>query len=185
MRLETHASLAKLDEAHKAADRAQLFRSAERLSHLQREFIRFKDLGDGRPEMARRLVRKIERAEEVLHEEHEDVDAASRSSWRARRGLISVCALFGAQLVNLATQLLMPDAFGTVPDFLKGYVHQSIAVALTALAAFPIRDFLIAYRFAKAKEMADGALGGLKKELLASLGSLKMEKEAGAKPGAQ
>ncbi len=176
-RLEGHATLARIGEAHLAADRSQLFRTGDQLSHIRHDFMRFKDLGEGRPEMARRLVRKIERAEETLAEEHGDVGTANRYEWRGRRGLIAVCALFGAQLVNLATQLFIPDATAGLPDFMSGYTHRALAAALLALAAFPIRDFVFAYRFNKAKELGEGALAEAKKELLASLGSEKLKEE--------
>ncbi len=173
-RLEGRATLARIGEAHLAADRSQLFRTGDELSHIRHDFMRFKDLGEGRPEMARRLVRKIERAEETLAEEHGDVGTANRYEWRARRGLIGVCALFGVQLANLATQLLIPDATAGMPEFLGGYAHRALAAALLALAAFPVRDFIFAYRFGKAKELGEGALAEAKKELLSSLGSERM-----------
>lgn len=175
--LEGHEALARLGEAHKAADRSQLFHTGEQLSRIQRDFMRYKDLGECRPEAARRLVRKIERAEETLASEHEDVGTANRYEWRSRRGLIAVCALFGAQLVNLATQLLMPEAAAGVPDSLRGYTHRALAAALLALAALPIRDFVFAHRFSKAKELGEGALAGTKKELLESLGTERMKED--------
>lgn len=184
-RLEAHAAIAKLGEAHRAADRSHLFRTGDHLARIQRDYIRFKDLGEEKPGMARRLVGRIEHAEETLAEEHGDVGSADRAEWRARRGLIAVCALFAAQAVNLAMQILKPDEFGFVPDSLRGYTHRALAAALLALAAFPVKDFIFSYRFGKAKEMAEGALGEVKKELLASIGSEKVREGARARHGAE
>ncbi len=177
MRRDAHAALASLEQAHREADRAQLFRTAEQLSRIKSEFIRFKDLGEGRPQTARRLVGRIERADACLEEEHEDVGIANRYEQRSRRGLITVCALFGLQLANMASQILEPEAFGWVPDFLKGSVHQTLALVITALAAFPVRDFVFAYRFGKAKELASSALAGVKKEVLSGIGSERLASE--------
>jgi hypothetical protein len=161
--------LARLGDARLSAERFQLFRTAERLSDIQRELIRFKDAQDG--PKAHALIRGIEEAKEGFATEYEEVGVSNRAGWRSRRGLISVCALFAAQAANLGILLFSPETFGSLPDAVRTVANRYIAAALVALAAFPVRDFAFSYRFGKVKDDVESVLGDIKKEALAYLGS--------------
>jgi hypothetical protein len=171
---EGRIALTRLGELHTSADRFQLFRSAQDIARIQREFMRFKDSeGRQKDSRARSLVARIERAESKVAQEHDDVGTANSSAWRSRRGLVSSCVLFAAQLANLAALALKPETFGFLPDALREHANASLAAAILALALFPIRDFVFVYRFNKVKEDSENVLGGLKNEVLAYLGTLK------------
>lgn len=168
--------LARLGDVHRNADKFQLFRTAQDVSRIQRELIRFKDSEeDESPERARRLITRIERAQTRAETEHEDVALSNNSAWRSRRGLIAACGLFAAQLTNLVILLVKPETLTEMPDILRDHVNTLAGWVILALASFPIRDFIFVYRFNRIKEDCEKVLTDLKKELLVYLGSLKKE----------
>lgn len=161
---QRYGRLMKVSEAARDANSFGLFLTGNRLEGLQHEMTRFQAaperLKAGRAE---RVIKRAERAEEKLEDEHTDVGLAHNVKWRARRGLITACALFAAQLATAAVTVLKP---WFTPDFLEKYHPTTIVGAvILALAAFPVRDFIFVHRFERLKERVGAVLEDVKADM--------------------
>jgi len=171
---ERYLRLMKVSDAARSANSFGLFRTGNGLERIQRELAHFPTLPDKiRPQRAERIIEHVEKAEARLEDEHSDVGLAHNVKGRSRRGLVASCVLFAAQVATAFVTVLKP---WFTPDILEKYHPTSIAgLAILALAAFPIRDFLFVYRFEKVKEKT----GTVLEEIKADMRKERDKKDAG------
>jgi hypothetical protein len=162
--VDRYRRLMKVSDAARSANSFGLFRTGNGLERIQRELARFQAIPEKlRAGKAERIIAHVEKTEARLEDEHSDVGLAHNVKWRSRRGLIASCALFAAQVATAFVTVLKP---WFTPDFLEKYHPTSIAgLAILALAAFPIRDFLFVYRFEKLKERTGAVLEEIKADM--------------------
>jgi len=162
--MERYRRLMRVSDAVRSANTFGLFRTGNGLERIQRELAHFPTLPEGvRANKAERIIEHVEKAEARLMDEHSDVGIAHNVKGRARRGLIMSCALLAAQLATAAIAAFKP---WLTPEILEKYHPTTLAgIAILALAAFPIRDFLYAYRFEKTKERICRVLQEVKNDM--------------------
>lgn len=162
--MERYRRLMKVSDAARSANSFGLFQTGNSLERMQRELAHFPTLPDrARARKAERIIEHAEKAEERLEDEHSDVGLAQHVKGRSRRGLIVACGLFAAQLMTAAVAAFKP---WLTPEILEKYHPTTLAGAVIfALAVFPARDFLFAYRFEKLKEKIGVVLEEIKADM--------------------
>ena len=162
--MERYRRLMRVSDAVQSAKKFYLFRTGNCLERIQRELAHFPTLPEGvRATKAERILERVEKTEARLTDEHSDVGIAHNVKGRARRGVVVSCMLLAAQLATAAVAAFKP---WFTPDFLERYHPTTLAgIAILALAAFPIRDFLYAYRFEKTKERIGLVLQEVKNDM--------------------
>jgi predicted transcriptional regulator len=162
--MERYRRLMKVSDAVRSANSFGLFRTGNGLERIQRELAHFPTIPEGvRAQKAGRIIEHVEKIEARLEDEHSDVSLAQNVKGRSRRGLVVSCALLAAQIATAVVTVLKP---WFTPEIIEKYHPTTIAgLAILALAAFPIRDFLFAYRFEKLKERIGGVLQEVKHDM--------------------